>query len=258
MDRKGTVEIGDNWVAPVGFERSTPRAVMLTGKGKCFRAFQIVMIAVSAVSGIGLGWVAAGEAARLRSFHAEAAITSGIVGNTWSTQGDSPETWISYRFEVEGRAYAGRSPIPRSLWQKLRAGSQVRVEYLPGHPEKNQAVGASASDMQPWVPVLLFVLFALIGSAMGWHLGKHRRLLEEGRAAPGIVTDHGKLRRGSHGKSLGKKYRYRFLLLSGASCKGKAGPIPNPPEIGSTVTIVYDRDNPSRNAPYPFLLVKLR
>ena len=39
--------------------------------------------------------------------------------------------------------------------------------------------------------------------------------------------------------------------------KGSGGETSKPPAIGSTICVVYDRDNPGRNSPYPFSLVRV-
>jgi hypothetical protein len=67
---------------------------------------------------------------------------------------------------------------------------------------------------------------------------------------------HGRARRSSHGRELGNNYYYEFPILSGAIAEGKSGPCKNPPVIGSTIPVVYDPENPRRNAPYPFALVR--
>jgi hypothetical protein len=48
------------------------------------------------------------------------------------------------------------------------------------------------------------------------------------------------------------KYFFDFKLLSGAAAAGSAGPVKEPPAVGAALTVLYDPDNPRRNAPYPF------
>ncbi len=91
----------------------------------------------------------------------------------------------------------------------------------------------------------------MAGSAwlVAWSLQRQRRLLTEGRPAPGIVT------RLSRTKG-GMQVYYDFLLLSGSVAKGSSGPVSKPPGIGQTVCVLYNPDNPRRNAIYPLCLVK--
>ena len=80
-------------------------------------------------------------------------------------------------------------------------------------------------------------------------LRKQMQLLTEGRPAPGIVTRH---RRTKDGTII----RYEFALLNGATAKGR-GQTRRPPPIGSRICVLYDPENPRRNAPYPLYLVRL-
>jgi hypothetical protein len=57
-----------------------------------------------------------------------------------------------------------------------------------------------------------------------------------------------------HGQKI---LKYEFPLMDGGVGKGRGGPTRKPPAIGSTITVVYDRDNPKRNAPYPFELARV-
>jgi len=49
--------------------------------------------------------------------------------------------------------------------------------------------------------------------------------------------------------------RYEFVLLNGATARGAARA--DVLAIGSQVCVLYDPENPRRNAPYPLTLVKL-
>jgi hypothetical protein len=50
---------------------------------------------------------------------------------------------------------------------------------------------------------------------------------------------------------------YEFQLLSGTVMKGRSNGGRRTPGVGSPVCVLYDRDNPRRNAVYPLCLVKL-
>jgi hypothetical protein len=80
-------------------------------------------------------------------------------------------------------------------------------------------------------------------------LRKQRSLLEDGRAAPGVIE---KATRTKGGKSI----RYEFLLPGGSREKGSGLVKRGPNNAGDVLTIIYDPENPSRNAPYPFTLVR--
>ena len=75
------------------------------------------------------------------------------------------------------------------------------------------------------------------------------RLLAEGRPAPGRVTGF---------KKADEAFRvqYEFRLLNGALAKGKVNRS-KPPVVGAPLCVLYDPENPRRNALYPLSLVRL-
>ncbi len=92
---------------------------------------------------------------------------------------------------------------------------------------------------------------------MTWPLRRQRYLLAYGRVAPARITSHGRKMRTQHGSELGQQFFFEFPQLSGAMAKGKAGPSKKPPAIGTVIPVLYDPDNPRRNAPYPLSLYKI-
>jgi hypothetical protein len=99
------------------------------------------------------------------------------------------------------------------------------------------------------VPYLIFGELVVVALVLAMLLRKQMRLLTEGRPAPGVVTG---CRRTKDGIVL----RYEFQLPDGATAKGR-GHSRRPPAIGSQICVLYDPENPRRNAPYPLGLVKL-
>jgi hypothetical protein len=51
--------------------------------------------------------------------------------------------------------------------------------------------------------------------------------------------------------------RYEFSVLSGAVVSGRRSSSSKPPEIGSTIWVLYDPERPKLNRPYPLSLVRL-
>jgi hypothetical protein len=247
----------DEFVTPAGLERSAPRPVKLSRRGRFVFCLAIGFIGGAVASGLGLGSIAARGVAETQQFSGEGAVTEGVVTAKWQTRGDSPKRWIAYRFDAPGGTYQGRARMQRQAWRGLEPGADVMVIYLPGAPQKNRPDGAEPSDMPPWVPVLVSGQFAGVAVFLLWQIGRQRRLLEEGRVSQGIVTEHGKMARSSHGRQVGRKFKYRFALLSGSTAEGKGGPEMVPPPLGASIAVLYDRDNPRRNAPYPLAMVQV-
>jgi hypothetical protein len=104
--------------------------------------------------------------------------------------------------------------------------------------------------MPSWVPAISAVGLVFPALLLLYMIRRQMQLLSEGRAAPAMVVGH------RHIKG-GKMTVYEFPLLSGGVGKGRGGKARRPPAIGSTITVVYDRDNPKRSAPYPFDMVRI-
>ena len=131
------------------------------------------------------------------------------------------------------------------------------VRYVPREPELNIPAWGRPSGVPIWVPFLVAAQLAGGGLLIFARLSLQRRILSEGRAAPGLITYVGKVQRGPHGNNLGQKFRYEFLLLSGSIRQGKGGPVKNPPAVGTPICVLYDPDNPKKNIPYPVRWARL-
>jgi hypothetical protein len=83
-----------------------------------------------------------------------------------------------------------------------------------------------------------------------WHsVRTQKRLLERGRAAAGAVTRVATIKSN-------KLVEYNFVLPDGSTASGKGGGRRRAEEVGGEVTVIYDPENPKRNRPYPFDLVR--
>ena len=89
---------------------------------------------------------------------------------------------------------------------------------------------------------------------MAWGIGWQRRLLAEGRPALARVTGSKRVVAGHGGHH---HVQYEFRILSGAKRAGACDVRRNPPSPGATLVILYDSDEPRRQARYPLSLVRL-
>lgn len=245
------MEARRSWTPPDGLDHSRPRAVRLTSAGSALVVLAIAVVIGGITAGVGLGSVAVREARERRAIMQEALTTQGVVIRLWRSRGDNRQPWVTYRFTEAGRTYQKDARLPVRIWQALRVGSEIPVQYARSRPEINYPYGFAETPIPAWLPGVLGLTLMMIGPLALAAIRRQRKLLSEGRPAPGIVTEHGRLRKGPHGEKLGIMIRYEFQLLSGAIAGGKAGPMKNPPPVGSTITVLYDAENPSRNAPYP-------
>jgi hypothetical protein len=239
----------NNWTPPDGLGYSSLRPVRLTGGGIVLLVVAGLMLLGAVAAAIGLGRTARRQAQDHRLLQEQGVNTEARITRVWRSSGKDSQHLVSYRFTVQEREYAARKGVPARIWQTLKAGSSLPVRFLPSDPKVNHPSEWSDTPMPSWLPYLLSG--ALVATAFGCTipLRIQMRLLTEGRPAPGIVTGH---RRTKDGTIL----RYEFQLLNGATAKGR-GQSRRPPGIGSPVCVLYDPENPRRNAPYPFKLVKL-
>ena len=239
----------ENWTPPDGLGYSSLRPVRLTGSGIALLVMAVAMLLGAVAAGIGLGTTAKRQAKEQRLLQEQGVNTDAQITRVWRGGDKNQQHLVSYRFTVEEREYAARKGVPPRIWQDLRAGSSLPVRFLPSDPKVNHPTGWDDTPMRPWVAYLVSGELVAIALVLAMLLRKQMRLLTEGRPAPGIVTGWRRTKNGT-------VIRYDFTLLNGATAKGR-GQSRRPPAIGSPVCVLYDPENPRRNAPYPLCFVKL-
>ena len=239
----------ENWTPPDGLGYSSLRPVGLTGGGIALLVVAAMMLLGAVAAGIGLGTTAKRQAKDHRLLQEQGVNTEAQITRVWRSGDKNQQRLVSYRFTVQERAYAARKGVPSRIWQTLRAGSSLPVRFLPSDPKVNHPTEWDDTPMPSWLPYLLSGGLVAIAFGITIPLRIQMRLLTEGRPAPGTVTGH---RRTKDGTIL----RYEFVLLNGATAKGR-GQSRRPPAIGAPICVLYDPENPRRNAPYPLTLVKL-
>jgi hypothetical protein len=254
--------IADNpsevWRTPPELEQPLPRPVRLSGSGIFSCMFAVVFVAA------GL-WIAyrpvhdelrrdAQNASLARSLAADGRKAEATVTRLFTGLGYV----VSYQFTVDGRSYEKNAFISSQHWHSLQAGSPLTIRYLPADPKQSFPESDSPNSQTHWSVTLLvagmalFFMFSFAAIQLSAVLPK-RRLLASGRPARGAVTS---CKEGYKGRSSGYFWHYEFPLGDGNQCQGKAfrG---EPTAEGSTVTVLYDQDRPSRNALYPMEMVRL-
>lgn len=250
MDRRiQVVELQRNWTPPDKLDRSRPRPVSLTGGGKALLSLAVALFVGGLLAGIALGVTAGRQAEEQRLLREHGADTDGLVTRLWRGQGEARQPWVAYRFTVHGRTYARRAKASLRVFRNLRVGSHLAVRYFRGNPDLNYPRGSEKKPMPMWIPYVVAAALAAFGWLATLPILSQRRLLARGRPARGLVTHHTQT---EHGKTI----HYEFALLSGALAKGKSGPSKNPPALGGTICVLYDPENPRKNAPYPLSLAR--
>lgn len=252
MDRYDKMEeLQRTWTPPRELHRATPREVALTGAGVgiVFLAGLLILGGLAAV--VGLERKALNSAEDKRLLHEQGREAEGRVTRHWRTADKDSQPMVAYEFDCEGRVCAGRSSAPARIWRGLAVGSPIAVRFLPSDPRRNHPRDWEPSVLPLWFPFVIGGVLVVLGVMIARFVGKQKRLLREGRPAPGIVTGYS---HASHGK---KVIRYEFRVMSGAVAKGRSSPTRRLPAIGATVCVVYDRDNPRSNSMYPVELVSV-
>jgi hypothetical protein len=120
---------------------------------------------------LAVGWSIVREEQRYRT---EGRTTSGVVltkaierATRSGSSGRRTETHytVAYRFDAEGRTYAGTRRVSVGTWERLREQEPLQVEYVASDPTINRPVGET-SDAQMYVFPGIGALAALIGAVL--------------------------------------------------------------------------------------------
>jgi uncharacterized membrane protein YedE/YeeE len=242
-------ELQRNWTPPVELSGSGPRDVRLSGIGIFLVCLAGLMFMGAIVAAVGLSRVASRQQADRENLREAGMVTEAVVTRHWRTGGKDDTPRIAYQFEYEGQTWKGTSAAPRSIWRKLDVGSKLEVRFVPSHPELNHPAEWEAGGTPKWLPAVIAALLIGIGMMVGYLIRRQMSLLSEGRPTVGRVTKCSRFK---------NEYilRYEFATLNGGIAKGR-GKARKALPVGGALTILYDRDNPRRNEPYPLELVRV-
>jgi hypothetical protein len=188
---------------------------------------------------------------REQSLREQGIDVAGIVTRTWmGGSSKSRVPMVSYRFTAGGREVRGESSLDRDLWMKIYEGNSLPIRYLPGRPEINRPVSGAPGPMVEWMVWSMVAPIVLPLFLFGWMIRRQSRLLAEGTPAAGVANQVLRMR--------GTVVVYQFQLLSGETMWGRSSVRREcAPEQGGLVCVLYDPENPGRNAMYPLALVRL-
>jgi hypothetical protein len=246
------MQLGDfdrHWTPPDSLGYSSLRPVRLTGLGKTAVVIAVTLVIGAVVLGVFLAGVARRKTEEQRLLRSEGLPADATVTRAWLDSDKERQPLIAYRFDYAGRAYTNRVETPRKIWPSLSKGSTIQVRFVPSRPSISHPVAWNAPAFPIWLAYLVAGMIAALSLLPTIPVRCQARLLTEGRPAPGRVTG---FRKG--GKDI--EVQYEFRLLSGAIAKGRTNAF-KPPVEGSPVCVLYDPENPRRNALYPLSLVHL-
>jgi hypothetical protein len=167
-------------------------------------------------------------------------------------RGDGSERRVRYRYDVSGRTFEGS--IRLRARDGLQVGGRLPVVYLPDTPGAHYVQARGIRQVPIWlVPIMPLGLVS--GAMIAAHaLLVQRRLVEDGRPAVASVTATKRVRH-QHGSFY--KVTYEFRAMSGSSRHGSYEVRKGPPELGTPVVVLYDRERPERNKRYPVSLARV-
>lgn len=232
---------------------SVPRDVRLTGGGIAVASLAVAAAVGALLAGIVMTAIYVRAGAERQRRERDAITAEARVVQVQERRGDGPRRVVTYRYDVDGASYTGRTALRNRDRRLFRPGAPIRIGFVPAQPDSSWMIGYEPSIFPLGVmPLTVFALVA-VAAALVWSVRRQWILLSEGRPARARVTA---LKRVSSDK--GKRYRvtYEFQTLSGARQQARCDIGKTPPAIGAIVPVVYHRDRPDWSATYPLQLVR--
>jgi hypothetical protein len=237
------------WKMPAELGLSVPRSVRFTGSGK-FLVGAILVLAggaifsVVAIPAMNSRHLALRQQLDREGVAAEARVLK--IGNA----DENGERQVRYEYDAGGRLYHGTETLPQ--WRVRELDGTVAVRYLASDPRRSWVVGGEPS-LAPVAVIVILPLSLLAGASALWlHLLRQRWILAEGRAVEARIISTQKVHRSDRKQT---RVEYEFRTLSGATRRVKVFQHEGKPALGSTATLLYDRENPNRVAVYPLSTV---
>ena len=232
---------------------SVPRDVRLTMGGLVVASLAVAAAVGALVAGIVMTLVYLRASDDRQARERDGVEANAAVAQVLERRGDGPRRVVTYRYNVGGGSYTGRTALRNRDRRVFRPGVPIRIGFVPARPDRSWMIGYEPSGFPLWVIPLTVFSLALVAVALVWSVRRQWILLSEGRPARARVTA---LKRVSSDK--GKRYRvtYEFQTLSGARQQSRCDIGKTPPAIGAIIPVVYHRDRPDWSATYPLQLVR--
>jgi hypothetical protein len=226
--------------------------VTFTAAGWALAGLAASLVGAGFAAGIVLFSLASSQQREQLRLHERGVDVDATVTRLWISDGENPRRFVAFRFDAGGRRFNGQQQIPQDLWRTLMVGSAIPLRYDPSNPAVHMPFGGRRRTLSHSVAFAAALTLAMLGAIVALPLRSQRRLLVEGRPAPAVVTTR-RLNKSAHGSHY--QIEYEFRLLNGAPRTGRSGG--GKMLEGQNIAVLYEPDNPARNAPYPLSLVRL-
>jgi hypothetical protein len=237
----------------VGRYASIPRDVRLTANGVAMLVLAVLFAAGAVAAGIGLSIAYARQRADRELLQRDGVAADAVVVRIAQTRGEHRRRIVTYRFAVDGSAYAGHVTLRERDRRPLAVGSALGIRYLSSDPARSWMDGYEPDVLPPWVIPPSSLSLLLVAWLLARAVMRQRLLLSEGRLADARVVASKRVARQHHH---GYRVTYEFRALSGAMVTAASETRRRPPEIGTRISVVYHREDPRWNAVYPLSLVR--
>lgn len=247
----------DNSALPPELLRSTPRQVRPSIAGLIVLIVANGLVVAAIVAGPILYSRAISSERRNALFASESVRTTArVVRIQRRGGGNNRRSVVHYRYTVDGGDYTGATTVRRPDRDRYQVGSDVPIRHLATETESSWLEGYGPRREALWPVFVVPAIFVVCGFVLVQLVRRQRQLLEYGRPALGRVT---KVEKKRSDKGSFWRVHYEWTLLNGATRAGRYKDTKKqPPAVGMPVTIVYDRDQPLKNAKYPMSLVRLK
>ncbi len=253
-DREKLQQLSQGWEPPAELLRSRPRPVRYTAAGRALAVLAAAMLVGGVVLGVFLHGQRERELARERLLAQATGRARARIVRLWRTGGKNNQCRVAYQFTAGATRVTRNATVPCAAWRGLSEGDERPVAFVETQPQLSRLVDIERANAMPAiVPFVPGILLPVFGVLLFRDLSRQRRLLEEGRAAPAVVTKLGMR------TDKGRKVHYQFLTMSGAVAEGSYGPVHKSKqlEVGDRLTVIYDPDSPRFNKRYPLQAVTL-
>ncbi len=253
-DREKLQQLSQGWEPPVELLRCRPRPVRYTATGRVLAVLAAAMAVGGMVLGVSLHGQRDRQMARDRLLGEATGRARARILRLWRTGSKDNQCRVAYQFTAGAARVTRNATVSCAAWRGLSEGDERPVVFVETEPQLSRLVGIERANAMPAVvPFVPGILLPLFGALLFRDLARQRRLLEEGRGAPAMVTKLGMR------TDKGRKVHYRFLTMSGAVAEGSYGPVHKSKqlEVGDRLTVIYDPDSPRLNKRYPLQAVTL-
>ena len=232
---------------------TVPRDVRLTVGGLVVSALAVAAAVGALVAGIVMTLVYLRASDDRQARERDGVEANAAVAQVLERRGDGPRRVVTYRYNVGGGSYTGRTALRNRDRRVFRPGVPIRIGFVPARPDRSWMIGYEPSGFPLWVIPLTVFSLALMAVALVWSVRRQWILLSEGRPARARVTA---LKRVSSDKGTRYRVTYEFQTISGARQQSRCDIGKTPPAIGAIIPVVYHRDRPDWSATYPLQLVR--